>query len=47
MAGSKPNMPHIDPSKLQTIANFVSEPMFLIMRNGLVHGKVILEWQPS
>jgi len=28
MAGSKLNMPHIDRSKLHTITNFVSEPMF-------------------
>jgi len=46
-AGSKLNMPHIDPSKLHTITNFVSEPMFLIMRNVLLYVKVILEWQPS
>jgi len=32
MAVSKLNMPHIDPSKLHTITNFVSEPMFLIMK---------------
>jgi len=47
MAGSKLNMPHIDPSKLHTITNFVSDPMFFIMRNVLVYVKVILEWQPS
>jgi len=47
MAGSKLNMPHIDPSKLHTITNFVSEPKFLIMRNVPVYVKVILEWQPS
>jgi len=47
MAGSKFNMPHIDPSKLHTITNFLSEPMFLIMRNVMVYVKVILEWQPS
>jgi len=46
MAGSKLNMPHIDPSKLHTIIYFVSEFMFLIMRNALVYVKVILEWQP-
>jgi len=41
-------MPHINHSKLHTITNFVSEPMFLIMRNVLVYYvKVILEWQPS
>jgi len=47
MAVSKLNMPHIDPSKLHTITNFVSEPMFLIMKNVLVYVRVILEWQPS
>jgi len=36
MAGFKLNMPHIDPSKLHTITNFLYEPMFLIMRNVLV-----------
>jgi len=47
MACSKLNMPHIDPSKLHTMTGFVSEPMFLIMRNVLVYVKVILKWQPS
>jgi len=41
------NVPNNDPSKLHTITNFVSEPMFLIMRNVLVYLKVIMEWQPS
>jgi len=36
-----------DPSKLHTITDFVSKPMFLIIRNVLVYGKVIMEWQPS
>ena len=32
MAGSKLIMPHIDPSELHTITNFVSELMFLIIK---------------
>jgi len=39
-------MPHNDPSKLHTITNFVSKPMFLIMKNVLVYVEVIMEWQP-
>ena len=42
MAASKLNMLHNDPSKLHTIINLVSKPMFLNMSNIMVYIKMII-----
>jgi len=40
-------MPHNDPSKLHTIINLVSKPMFLNISNIMVYNKKIMQWLPS